>query len=323
MANKQLIELATKVATKKAEREDKYEFAQVMEALRQKGATNPQVHWEINEIITRTADEILKPRMDFLDYVAEIQRVDHGQKIEFQVPGRTKMKMQFTGRGTTVDYQRVGFRNKFSAEPMKVQGGAYYEIDQLLAGNVDGFTGVVDSLVKNMEDKITSKAIMVLAAAPVPPVNRWVGTNITPANFSSVASVIQRYDRNVACIADIDFAKKLAGFIGAEYMSERMKEFKNENGYFTTVDSVDVIVFNNPFADDDVDNTKLAAPRKYAYLVPVGAERPLKIGFEGGLVQYTDTDINSERVFLKVGQKLSVDLFHDMRNIGILQDNAL
>lgn len=325
MANQALIELSSKVYNKTAEREDKREFLDVIETLAKKGATNPQVHYEINEIITRTAGEILKPRMDFLDYIAETNRVEHGQKIEFNVPQRTKMQMQWTARGTTVDYQRVGKRSKFTAEPEKIAGGAYYEIDQLLSGSTDEFIGVVDSLVKNMEDKITGRVFSTLhtAMASAPAANRWSGAGITPANFDAVASVIQRYDRNVALIADIDFAKKVAGFVGAEYMTESMKELKNNSGYFATVNGVDIVVFTNPFADDDIDNTKLAAPREYAYLLPTGAEKPVKIGFEGGLEQFTKTDIESERVFLKVGQKVSIDHFTDMRNVGEFHDTTL
>lgn len=325
MANQALIELSSKVYNKTAAREELAEFVQVIEALRQKGATNPQVHYEINEIITKTANEILKPRLDFLQHVAETQRVDHGQKIEFHIPARTKMSMQFTGRGTTVDYQRVGKRSKFTSAPEKVQGGAYYEIDQLLAGNVDQFVGVVDALVKNMEDKITARVISTLhtAMASAPAANRWTGAGIALSNFDAVSSVIQRYDRNVSFIGDIDFAKKIANLVGADYMSDRMKEFKNANGLFTNVNGVDIVTFTNPFADDDLDNTKLAVSREYGYIVPAGAEKPVKIGFEGDLVQYTDTDIQSERVFLKVGQKVGIDVLTDLRNIGELQDTQL
>ncbi|MGG0308441.1 hypothetical protein ABEY43_06495 [Priestia megaterium] len=324
MANKALIELSSKVYSKTAGREELAEFTKVINTLRQKGATNPQVLWELNQIITKTAEEILRPRLNFLDYIAETQHVNHGEKIEFQVPAKTRMGMKWTARGTTVDYQRVGGASKFTAEPEIIAGGAYYEIDQLLSGNVGAFIGVVDALVEDMERQLTGRVINTLATvmAAAPAANKWSGAGITPTNFSQVTSTVQRYDRNTSVIVDIDFAKKLTGFIGAESMSDAMKEQKNNNGLFGRVDGTDIIVFQNPFEDDT--NTTLAAPRKYGFVVPASASgKVVKIGFEGGLEQYTKTDIDSERVFLKVTQKASCDAVTTLSNLGFLEDTNL
>ena len=324
MANKQLIELSTKIATNKAEREDKYEFLQVIDALRQKGATNPVVLWEINEIITRTADEILRPRTDFLDYIADVERVNHGQKIEFSVPAKTKFAMNWASRGATVDYSRVGNKTKITAEPEILTGGAYYEIDQLLSGNVDEFVGVVEALVTGMEEQISARVISLLAnvMSSAPAANKWAGSGITSANFSGVASTVQRYDRNTSVICDIDFAKKLNALVGVNYLTERMKEDLNKNGLFGDIDGTSIVTFVNSFKDDT--NTALVAPRKYAFVVPSSSNgKVVKVGFEGGLEQYTKTDIDSERVFLKVTQKASANVISPINNIGFLEDTTL
>lgn len=324
MANKQLIELSSKIATNKANREEKHEFLQVIDTLRQKGATNPVVLWEINEIITRTADEILRPRVDFLDYIADVERVEHGQKIEFNVPAKTKFAMNWASRGATVDYARVGNKPKITAEPEVLTGGAYYEIDQLLSGNVDAFVGVVDALVTEMEEKITGRIISLLAnvMASAPSANKWSGAGITTNNFSSVASTVQRYDRNTSVICDIDFAKKLNALVGADFLSDRMKEELNANGLFGVIDGSKIVTFTNTFTDDT--NTTLVAPRKYGFVVPSSNNgKIVKVGFEGGLEQYTHTDIDSERVFLKVTQKASTNIVSPIHNIGFLEDTTL
>lgn len=320
MANQAFLELCNKVYTKTASVQETSEFQEAMKVIASKGASL-QAIWELNEIIVKQAKEVLKPKLDFLNYVAETSYVNHGQKIEWTKP-KGKVKMKWSARGTTVDYTRVGYQEKFSAEPVKIQGGAYYEYDQLLSGSTDGFANIVDMLVQDMEDKIVAKAIQVLhtAMASAPTANRWTGSGITMTNFDTVTSTVQRYNRNVSALCDIDFAKKLTGLIGAEKMSNEMKNALNQNGLFTTINGVDVIVFNNPFEDET--NSKLVAPRKYSYVLPAGADKPLKIGFEGDLYQLTDTDIDSERVFLKVGQKVSVDVF-DTHNIGELEDTSL
>lgn len=324
MANEKLIELSTKIATNKADREDKYKFLQVIDTLRQKGVTNPSVLWEINEIITRTADAILRPRVDFLDYVADVERVEHGQKIEFSVPAKTKLAMNWSSRGTTVDYQRVGSKSKITADVEKLTGGVYYEIDQLLSGNTDEFIGVVDQLVTSMEEQITARIINTLAAvmASAPTANKWIGAGITATDFNKVASTVQRYDRNASVICDIDLAKKLVGLVGADYLSDSMKDDLNANGLFGKVSGTNIITFSNTFTDDT--NTALVAPREYGFIVPSSTNsKIIKIGYEGGLQQFTNTDIESERVFLKVGQKAAIHAVTNVSNLGFLQDTSL
>lgn len=320
MANQAFLELCDKVYNHTATKEELSEFNEAMKVIASKGAS-PQAIWELNEILIRQAQQVLAPKLDFLGYIADVQTVNHGQKIEWRKP-RGKIKMKWSARGTTVDYTRIGFQERFLSNPVKIQGGAYYEYDQLLSGTSDGFAGVVDALAQDMEDKVTSKAISVLhtAMSSAPTVNRWSGAGVTLANFNAITSVVQRYNRKVTCVCDIDFAKKLAGLVPDTKMSNGMKDTLFQNGLFGNINGVDIVVFNNPFTDES--NTTLKAPKEYAYILPAGADKPVKIGFEGSVYQLTDTDIDSERIFLKVGQKVAVDCF-DTHYIGELDDTSL
>lgn len=320
MANQAFFELCNKVYTDTATKQEVAEYQEAMKVIAQKGAS-PQAIWDLNEIIVRQAKEVLKPKLDFLNYIAETSRVEHGQKIEWVKP-KGKIKMKWTARGTTVDYTRIGFQEKFTAEPVKIQGGAYYEYDQLLSGSTEGFKNIVDLLTQDMEDKITAKVIQVLhtGMTKAPTANKWSGANIAMNNFNAVTSTVQRYNRKTSTLCDIDFAKKLTALVGAEKMSDGMKDTLNNNGLFSVVNGVDIVVFNNPFEDES--NSATVAPRQFGYVLPAGADKPVKIGFEGDLYQLTDMDIDSERVFLKVGAKVSVDVF-DTHHIGELEDTTL
>lgn len=320
MANQAFMELCSKVYSNTATNAEVAEYKEAMKVIASKGAS-PDAVWNLNQIIIKQAQEVLKPKLDFLNYVAETSHVEHGQKIEWRKP-KGKIKMKWSARGTTVDYTRIGFQEKFTAEPVKIQGGAYYEHDQLLSGSTEGFQGIVDALVQDMEDQIVAKAIAVLhtAMAQAPTPNRWSGAGVALTNFNSVTSTIQRYNRKVSTLCDIDFAKKLTGLVDTAKMSDGMKDTLNQNGLFSTINGVDIVVFTNPFQDET--NAKTVAPREYAYVLPAGVDKPVKIGFEGDLYQLTDMDIDSERVFLKVGQKVSVDVF-DTVNIGELNDTTL
>jgi hypothetical protein len=320
MANQAFLELCNKVYSNTATNAEVNEFKEAMKIIASKGAS-PQAIWDLNQIIIKQAQEVLKPKLDFLNYIAETSQVAHGQKIEWRKP-KGKIKMKWSARGTTVDYTRIGFQEKFTAEPTKIQGGAYYEHDQLLSGSTEGFQNVVALLAQDMEDQIVAKAISVLhtAMASAPSPNRWAGAGVALNNFNAVTSVVQRYNRKVSTLCDIDFAKKLAGLVPDGKLSDGMKDTLNDNGLFGHINGVDIVVYNNPFAD--ATNSKTVAPKEFAYVLPAGVDKPVKIGFEGDLYQLTDTDIDSERVFLKVGQKVSVDVF-DTINIGELDDTTL
>lgn len=321
MANNALYELASKIYHNTATDVELADFRDVMAKIKAKGAS-PQAVWELNQIIVKQANELMGPKLNWLQYVAETQTVDHGKKIEFRIP-RGKMNMRWTARGVGVDYTRVGYIEKFSAEPMKIAGGAYYEYDQLLSGSTEGFKNVVDMMVEDMENKILAKAIDTLhtAMASAPDVNTFSAANPTLDNFDSVASVVQRYNRKASAICDVDFAKKMAKLVAAGgNMSDGMKDAFFQNGLFTNINGVDVVTFNNSYLDKS--NTTLAAPRRYMYIMPAGADKPLKIGFEGGMYQLTEQDIDTERVFLKVGQKISVDVVGNYY-CGELEDTSL
>lgn len=320
MANQAFMELCNRVYDKSATREDLSEFKNAMKVIASKG-TSPQAIWELNELLLKQANLVLKPKLDFLDYMSETTHVGHGQKIEWRRP-RGQINMKWSARGTTVDYSRLGFQDRFVSNPVKIQGGAYYEYDQLLTGETDGFVGVVDALVSNMQDQITAKAFQVLhtAMASAPTANRWSGAGITLANLDQVTSVVQRYNRAVTLLCDIDFAKKISNLVPDTRMSYGMQDTLNENGFFGTIHGVDIVTFNNPYWDES--NTTLKASREYAYVLPKGSASPIKIGFEGDMYQLTDTDIESERIFLKLGQKVAVDCF-DTYYIGELDDTTL
>lgn len=324
MANQKLIELSSRIVKNEATDSDKRDFLQVIDALRQKGATNPQVNYEINEIITRTADAIFQPKTNFYDLIADTERVEHGQAIKFKIPKRTKVAMHWSARGASVDYERVGNQEVIIAKPEVLSAGYYYDIDQLLSGNIDGFVGVVDKIVEGMTEKINTRIITVLSnlISSAPDNNKWVGAGITLQDFNKVTSTIQRYDRNTSVICDIDFAKNLNGLINNNLLSDKMKDELNEKGILTIINGTKVVPFTNTFTDET--NTELVVPREFAFVVPTGSDsKVIKVGFEGGLVQYTAQDINRERALLKVTQKVSVDVVTDVSRVGFLQDTNL
>ena len=86
-------------------------------------------------------------------------------------------------------------------------------------------------------------------------------------------------------------------------MSDAMKDQRwTGNGYVATYKGHQVIVL--PQSYDDESNTIKTIDPQFAYIIPVGAEKPVKIAFEGGTIvdEYTNYDRSKEvQVYKKVG----------------------
>ena len=81
-----------------------------------------------------------------------------------------------------------------------------------------------------------------------------------------------------------------------------MKEQKWNNGYIANYKGHNVIVLPQSF-EDETNTTKVIDP-SYAWIIPTGADKPVKIAFEGQTIvdEYTNADRSREmQVYKKVG----------------------
>ena len=74
------------------------------------------------------------------------------------------------------------------------------------------------------------------------------------------------------------------------------------NGYLGAYKGHQVIVLPQSFEDET--NSKKVIDPAYAWIIPTGAEKPVKIAFEGGTIvdEYTNYDRSKEvQIYKKVG----------------------
>ena len=100
--------------------------------------------------------------------------------------------------------------------------------------------------------------------------------------------------------------------INWDAMSGGMKEQVWNNGYFTTYKGHQVIILPQSFTD--ATNTEKVIDPSYAWIIPTGAEKPVKVAFEGG-AQVKSFDNRDWSTELQTYQKLGVATY--MINPGI------
>ena len=136
-------------------------------------------------------------------------------------------------------------------------------------------------------------------------------TNVHNANKSTQTAFIEKEMDRLLSIAD-SYGSRAAIYCTFEFaaemipsdarMSNGMKENLWNNGYFATYKGHQVIVLPQSF-EDEKNETKVIDP-SYAWIIPQGAEKPVKIAFEGGTIvdEYTNFDRSREvQIYKKVG----------------------
>jgi hypothetical protein len=86
------------------------------------------------------------------------------------------------------------------------------------------------------------------------------------------------------------------------WVSDEMRNQKWNNGYLANYKGHQVIVLPQSFVDET--NAEKAIDPSYAWIIPTGAEKPVKIAFEGGAIadEYTNYDRSREiHIYKKVG----------------------
>ena len=86
------------------------------------------------------------------------------------------------------------------------------------------------------------------------------------------------------------------------WASSEMKNQRWNNGYLANYKGHNVVVLNQSF-EDETNSTKVIDP-SYAYIIPVGADKPVKIAFEGNTIvdEYVNKDRSREvQVYKKLG----------------------
>lgn len=108
--------------------------------------------------------------------------------------------------------------------------------------------------------------------------------------------------------------------INWDAMSNGMKEDRWNNGYFTRYKGHNMIVLPQSF-EDATNATKVINPQ-YAWIIPTGAEKPVKVAFEGATAvrEHENADWSRE---IQTYKKLGVAIYSLNPGICVYKNSAL
>lgn len=298
--------------------EKNYGYDEMNEALRTEfAALAPDYRtYKINQntifaLIEQTIDDVLPARvMAQYGQFAEIKTFAQGDKPIFvqkiTQASRNRAK-QFIGKvGLAGLYEVFKLDGKsYEVTTNAIGGAAQIGFEEFLDGRVD-FADVLNIVMEGLDECIYMEIEKQLIGA---------AQNVQTANMNNIStqttfdekemdrllSISDSYGGRATIYCTFEFAATMIPS-DVRWASDSIKNTLWNNGYLGNYKGHNVIVLPQSF-EDETNTTKVIDP-SYAWIIPTGAEKPVKIAFEGGTIvdEYTNYDRSKEvQIYKKVG----------------------
>ena len=258
-------------------------------------------------LLEQTIDDVLPKRvLEQYSQFAEIKTFSQGDKPIFtqKITQASKRRAkQFIGKVGLAGLYEV-FKldgQSYEVTTDAIGGAAQIGFEEFLDGRVD-FADVLDIVMQGLDECIyvEIEKQLIGAVEHVQGANKVSKNAFIETDMDKLISIADAYGQ-ATIYCTFEFA---ATMIPSDArMSDAMKEnLWLENGYFATYKGHKVVVLPNSF-EDEKNTTKVIDP-SYAWIIPTGADKPVKIAFEGGTIvdEYTNYDRSKEvQVYKKVG----------------------
>ena len=291
-----LIELGIAAATKENIPAE-YSLADVNETLREElKAFNNYSYYRANKnVLFQLIEEIANvvvPKKVIAQFgsFAEVQSVNPGEKIVFkQRTGVSRGKRFVTVAAEYGTYRTFNVDSRdITMSPRVYAGAAILELGDFLCGRVD-MAELMDIIIEGLSDSIYREVQGALKAAinaeDRPAANKAVVAGFDAAEFDKIINTVSAYGDSVTIYCTRAFASTLynaPGWAGDSNPMTALQDYNDvrEMGYVGRYKGNNVVLLSQSFVDET--NTEKVVDDQYAYIMPAGKEKPVKIGIEGG-----------------------------------------
>lgn len=258
------------------------------------------------ELIENVISEILPVRvMEQYGQFADIITVAQGDKPVFKVKisasSRRRAKKFITRVGLAGVYEVFKLDGKeYEIKTTAFGGAAQISIEEFLDGRVD-FADLLDVVMEGLDEAIylEIERALIGTISSLGTTNQYAGNGFSETAMDKLIAVADSYGKSTI-YCTYEFAAKMVP--GDKWISEDMKNQKWNNGYLANYKGHNVIVLNQSFTDET--NTEKVIEPGYAWIIPTGGEKPVKIAFEGATLvdERANADWSKEiQVYKKLG----------------------
>lgn len=260
----------------------------------------------IFSLIEETIDDVLpKKVLEQYGQFAEVKTFNQGDRAVFTQRITTAAKRRAKQFVTKVGLAGVYEVFKLDGKSYEIQTSAYggaaqIGFEEFLDGRVD-IADVYEIIMEGLDECVylEIERALVGAVTELQNANKSTQTGFVESEMDRLLSVADSYGQSTI-YCTYEFAATMVPKEG--WISNDMKDQKWNNGYLANYKGHNVVVLNQSY-EDETNSTKVIDPA-YAWIIPGGADKPVKIAFEGQAIvrEFENRDYSREiQVYKKMG----------------------
>ena len=290
--------------------------------------------YDIYDIIIENADEIVPAKvMDAMNQFAEVIQVKNGDKKVFKRGGlgRNRAKKFLTQVGLSGVYESFRLDEETFTIGMKAIGGAVsIDFERMMSG-AESLAEFMDVLVEAQVDGIYAEVQNALMAAAkdtsaMPAANKVVGS-YNANDLSKVVNVVKTYGGSATIFAAPEFVAEMgpdaivpaiAGVAQGIYSSDDIDAI-HKFGSIKLFRGTPIVELRQSFLDEN--NSQVMINPQFAYILPSGKEKIVKVLMEGE-TQIYDAVNRDQSIEINTYRKVGVGILA-FNNWGIYQNTSI
>ena len=288
---------------------------------------------DIYEIIIAAADEVVPNKViDAIGIFAEVQIVAQGQKAVFKrgVIGKNRAKKFLTQVGLSGVYETFRLdTDTFELGGKAVGGAVTMDFERWLDG-AENLADLMEVITEGLTDAIfgeVQKALIAAAEDPTrPDANKVIASNFDGDAMFKLMTTVKAYGGSVVIFAPPEFIGEMGPDaivpVGTNYQGvyhPQDIDAIHNTGYVNIFRGAPIVEIPQSFVDES--NTTTWINPQYAYVLPAGKEKVVKVVLEGATQMYDFTN-RDQSIEINVYKKMGAAILTH-HNWGVYQNTSI
>ena len=288
---------------------------------------------DIYEIIIAAADEVVPNKViDAIGIFAEVQTVAQGQKAVFKrgVIGKNRAKKFLTQVGLSGVYETFRLdTDTFELGGKAVGGAVTMDFERWLDG-AENLADLMEVITEGLTDAIfgeVQKALIAAAEDPTrPDANKVIASNFDGDAMFKLMTTVKAYGGSVVIFAPPEFIGEMGPDaivpVGTNYQGvyhPQDIDAIHNTGYVNIFRGAPIVEIPQSFVDES--NTTTWINPQYAYVLPAGKEKVVKVVLEGATQMYDFTN-RDQSIEINVYKKMGAAILTH-HNWGVYKNTSI